>query len=201
MHDDLIEWQTDTARHCGARPLQLAHGLHKSPLFSQPALARLIEGAKRENYYVNTMDVTAHNVRSRREGAIVPGAGVLKAQVPSAATFGRVNNQPTYAAPAQAQATPAAMNPVQQLLSGSGGGGGAMSAATVAPAPTVARTGPASKQTYTEDAPALGSNIRKTYSADSPNPTGQSNVETADMRGLNSGGLGGSPIGGNAGGR
>jgi hypothetical protein len=81
MRDQMIDWQADTAAQFGGRPLRLGHTLHQSPLFSDAALARLIEGSAREDYYVNTMDVTSHNVRSRREGAIVDisGAEVLEA--------------------------------------------------------------------------------------------------------------------------
>jgi hypothetical protein len=76
MANDLITWPQDAAGCFGSKPLQLGHVLHKSPLFAEDALARLIEGSKRENYYVNTMDVIAHDVRSRREGAIVGISGV-----------------------------------------------------------------------------------------------------------------------------
>lgn len=81
MPDELIGWPAGGREKFGSSPLQLSHTLHRSPLFSHAALARLIEGAKRENYYVNTMDVSSHNVRSRREGAIVDisGADVLEA--------------------------------------------------------------------------------------------------------------------------
>lgn len=81
MSHTLISWPEAAAGNFGREPLQLAHTLHQSPLFTDAALARLIEGSKRENYYVNTMDVTAHNVKSRREGAIVDtsGADVLDA--------------------------------------------------------------------------------------------------------------------------
>ena len=81
MRDQLIDWQAGTAERFGGVPLRLGHSLHRSPLFADASLARLIEGARRENYYVNTMDVTAHNVRSRREGTIsgISGAEVLEA--------------------------------------------------------------------------------------------------------------------------
>lgn len=81
MEQSIVGWQADTARDFGAKPLRLDHALHRSPLFSDAALARLIEGSKRQNYYVNTMDVDAHNVRSRREGVFldISGAAVLEA--------------------------------------------------------------------------------------------------------------------------
>jgi hypothetical protein len=87
MRDDLIGWQSDTAEHFGSKPLQLGHTLHQSPLFTESALARLIEGVSRENYYVNTMDVTKHNIRSRREGAIV---GITGQQVLEAVRTGQI---------------------------------------------------------------------------------------------------------------
>lgn len=49
-------------------PLEIGHRLHESDLFSDAALARLIDNAARENYYVNTMDIDAHDVSTRREG-------------------------------------------------------------------------------------------------------------------------------------
>ena len=80
MADCIISWQADTISNFGAEPVRLDHGLHRSPLFADAALAQLIESSRRENYYVNTMDVTAHDLRSRREGTIdIPGAAVLEA--------------------------------------------------------------------------------------------------------------------------
>ena len=76
-----IVWTADKLDDFGIRPIQLNHGLHRSPLFSDAALARLIENSARENYYVNTMDISSQDVRSRREGEIngISGAEVLKA--------------------------------------------------------------------------------------------------------------------------
>ena len=81
MQDALISWRPEAIANFGAMPLQLDHTLHGSPLFSDAALARLIERSSRENYYVNTMDVTAHDVKSRREGVFVDisGRDVLEA--------------------------------------------------------------------------------------------------------------------------
>jgi hypothetical protein len=81
MDQTLMGWRPGATEIFGSKPLQLDHRLHQSPLFTDAALARLIEGSSRENYYVNTMDVTAHNVKSRREGAIldISGANVLEA--------------------------------------------------------------------------------------------------------------------------
>jgi hypothetical protein len=44
--------------------------LHESPLFSDDALARLLENAPRGTYHVHTMDPTTHDPRTRREGDI-----------------------------------------------------------------------------------------------------------------------------------
>ncbi len=66
----IIHWEDNDLSEFGSLPLQYRHNLHQHPLFSQAALARLIENLDREDYYVNTMDVTAHNVTSRREGEI-----------------------------------------------------------------------------------------------------------------------------------
>lgn len=50
------------------------------------------------------------------------------------------------------------------------------------------------KQTYTEDAPSLGSGIRRTYTADTVT-TSQSNIEQADTRNARSGaGLGSNAV-------
>ena len=77
----LIGWRPGVEKTFGSEPLRLGHRLHRSPLFTDAALVRLIEGSSREDYYVNTMDVGAHNVKSRREGAFVDiaGADVLEA--------------------------------------------------------------------------------------------------------------------------
>ena len=81
MQQPVIGWPADATATFGAKPLQLGHSMHKSPLFADAALARLIEGSARENYYVNTMDISAHNVKSRREGVIdgISGADALQA--------------------------------------------------------------------------------------------------------------------------
>lgn len=65
---------------------------------------------------------------------------------------------------------------------------------TTAPTAAVASTAPKGRQTYTEDAPSLGSNMRKTYTAD-PSQPGHSNVEQGDTRNARSGGdLGGGGV-------
>jgi hypothetical protein len=55
--------------------------LRDHPLFSESALARLLDNVGRHDYKVNTMDIGSHNVRSRREGEIrgLSGQEVLEA--------------------------------------------------------------------------------------------------------------------------
>lgn len=77
----IIEWEASKVAQFGVVPLQFNHNLHHHPLFSEQSLAKLLGTLRREDYYVNTMDVTAHNLRSRREGQIegLSGEEVLKA--------------------------------------------------------------------------------------------------------------------------
>ena len=71
----------------------------------------------------------------------------------------------------------------------------ALNGCTTAPASAVASSGAKGQQTYTEDAPSLGSNMRKTYTV-GPNQPSQSNVEQADLRNARSGaGLGSTGFG------
>jgi hypothetical protein len=65
----------------GEHILHLKHRLAESPLFTDAALARLIEKTPAAHLYVNTMDRRSHNPRSRREGAIdgLSGAEALEA--------------------------------------------------------------------------------------------------------------------------
>ena len=77
----ILGWSDTDVANFGKVPLQFEHTLHHHPLFSDEALARLLERLERSDYYVNTMDVTSHNVRSRREGEIrdLTGEQILKA--------------------------------------------------------------------------------------------------------------------------
>jgi hypothetical protein len=77
----IIDWDPTKLAKFGAVPLQFNHRLHAHPLFAEQALAQLLDNVRREDYYVNTMDVTAHNLRSRREGEIrqLSGREVLQA--------------------------------------------------------------------------------------------------------------------------
>lgn len=65
----------------GRHNLDLGHSLATSPLFADAALAELIERAPAGSYHVNTMDVTTHDPRTRREGVVdgLSGAQALEA--------------------------------------------------------------------------------------------------------------------------
>jgi hypothetical protein len=77
----IIQWHGDRRPGFGSELVKLNHRLHQHPLFSDAALAHLLDNVSREDYYVNTMDVTSHNLRSRREGEIraLSGEQVLEA--------------------------------------------------------------------------------------------------------------------------
>jgi hypothetical protein len=75
MSTIITNWQPHHAELFGEFILHLKHRLHESPLFTDSALARLIERTPPEHCYVNTMDKRSHNPRSRREGAIAGLSG------------------------------------------------------------------------------------------------------------------------------
>jgi hypothetical protein len=81
MSTILADWQPHHVSLFGEHILNLKHRLAESPLFSDDALARLIERTPQAHCYVNTMDRRSHNPRSRREGAIagLSGAEALEA--------------------------------------------------------------------------------------------------------------------------
>ena len=81
MSTILADWQPHHVSLFGEHTLHLKHRLHESELFSDDALARLIEKTPADHCYVNTMDKRAHNPRSRREGAVagLSGAEALEA--------------------------------------------------------------------------------------------------------------------------
>jgi hypothetical protein len=60
----------------GRHIINLGHRFHESPLFTDAALAQLLENAPRSTYHVNTMDPTTHDPRTRREGDIVGLSGM-----------------------------------------------------------------------------------------------------------------------------
>lgn len=85
--DRLAGWTPDRLAGFGKSPLVLPHSYDTHALFSDAALARLIEKLQRDDYYVNTMDITAHDPRSRREGKI---EGLSGEQVLDAVRHGRI---------------------------------------------------------------------------------------------------------------
>ncbi len=66
----LTDWTTEFESHFGRRSLNLGHDLHNHALFTDEALAELIERTPRNDYHVNTMDAKTHDPRTRREGEI-----------------------------------------------------------------------------------------------------------------------------------
>ncbi len=70
MTEIITNWEPRHAALFGQHTLQLQHRANASGLFTDAALARLIERSPRAAYHVNTMDNRAHNPRSRREGEI-----------------------------------------------------------------------------------------------------------------------------------
>jgi hypothetical protein len=68
MSGSIFSWNGQNIDDFSRVPMQIGHHLHQSDLFGDDALARLIENTDRENYYVNTMDIDAHDVSTRREG-------------------------------------------------------------------------------------------------------------------------------------
>jgi hypothetical protein len=81
MSSILTNWQPRHASLFGEHILHLKHRLSESPLFSDAALAELVERTPPDHCYVNTMDRRSHNPRSRREGALdgLSGAEALDA--------------------------------------------------------------------------------------------------------------------------
>jgi hypothetical protein len=65
----------------GRRPVRLRHKLQDNPLFSDGALARLIEITPRDQFHVNTMPRESMDARGWREGDIrgISGKAVLEA--------------------------------------------------------------------------------------------------------------------------
>jgi hypothetical protein len=80
-HPIFTDFEPRHAQLFGKHNVNLGHRLHESELFSDASLARLIERTPRQSYHVNTMDVTTHDPRTRREGMIdgLPGADALEA--------------------------------------------------------------------------------------------------------------------------
>lgn len=76
----ITDWQPHYPQVWGSQPLRLAHSLAGSPLFSDAALAELIENSPREAYHVNYSQKTPGNPPKRREGEIrdMSGAEVIE---------------------------------------------------------------------------------------------------------------------------
>jgi len=75
----ITDWQPHFPSLFGNHTLALSHSLASSPLFTDEALARLIDAAPREGYHVNYSEKTPGNPPKRREGEIkdLSGAEVL----------------------------------------------------------------------------------------------------------------------------
>jgi hypothetical protein len=78
---NILNWKNVDVGQFGQIPMCIEHALHKHELFSEARLAHLLESAGRGDYYVNTMDLTAHNSASRREGEMtgLTGTQILEA--------------------------------------------------------------------------------------------------------------------------
>jgi len=79
MSSIITDWQPQHAELFGRHSLALSHRLASSGLFTDTALARLIERSPREAYHVNYSQKTPGNPDRRREGEIagLSGAEVL----------------------------------------------------------------------------------------------------------------------------
>lgn len=77
----ILSWEASALANFGTAPIALRHSLADHPLFSEQALARVLETLDRSDYFVNTMAVDGHVTASRREGEIsgLSGAQVLEA--------------------------------------------------------------------------------------------------------------------------
>ncbi len=75
MNSIITNWQSHHEKLFGRHSLSLQHRLADSELFSDDALARLIEKSPREAYHVNYSQKTPGNPPKRREGEIRGLAG------------------------------------------------------------------------------------------------------------------------------
>ncbi len=64
----LTDWKENHVQLFGKHSLHLKHCLHKSELFGDQALARLLENAHRNDYHVNTRSAGPDGKKRRREG-------------------------------------------------------------------------------------------------------------------------------------
>jgi hypothetical protein len=81
MQPIFTDWRPEDAGRLGRETMHLGHSLAETGLFTDEALARLIEQTPRQDYHVSTMDPNSHDPRSRREGVIkgLDGSAVLEA--------------------------------------------------------------------------------------------------------------------------
>ncbi len=79
--DVITNWQDKHAKLFSKHTIGLQHGLHMSDLFTDDALAELIETTPRGSYHVNTMNPDAHEQNTWREGELgrCSGAQALEA--------------------------------------------------------------------------------------------------------------------------
>ncbi|NND49407.1 MAG: hypothetical protein HKN60_04065, partial [Rhizobiales bacterium] len=73
-----VDWDADTTANWGNEIVQIGHRLHQSPLFTDEALAKLIETYPREHYDLHTMTVaeSGHHAESWREGDLGTSSGM-----------------------------------------------------------------------------------------------------------------------------
>lgn len=81
MQRIFTDWEPSHNEWFGRDVVELGHSLGQSTLFSDAALADLIERTPRQDYHVSTMDPASHDPKSRREGVIegLSGHEVLEA--------------------------------------------------------------------------------------------------------------------------
>lgn len=81
MQPVFTDWTASHGESFGQANLNLGHRLVASGLFSDEALAELIERTPRHDYHVSTTDPERHDPKSRREGVIegLTGRQVLEA--------------------------------------------------------------------------------------------------------------------------
>ncbi|PPD45404.1 MAG: hypothetical protein CTY15_04875 [Methylocystis sp.] len=68
MNNFLTSWRPGDAEDFARKPARLKHGVADSDLFSDAALARLIEATPRERFHVNTIGHSEKDPRKWREG-------------------------------------------------------------------------------------------------------------------------------------
>lgn len=81
MTTKLLDWRPEHTAYFGRRPLAMRHNAHKSPLFSDAALIRLIDATPREHVHVNTMARDCRDPKQWREGDLgeLSGSDVMEA--------------------------------------------------------------------------------------------------------------------------